>query len=227
MKINTLGIICLVSLYISQAYTHDVDLSDQLSSSQKDYIKNKIRLLNDYFKSKGIDKQFTENDIYDLLNTRMNKHIQDKNIDIHIIHKKNETQPVRNNTTHPPKNNTTHPPKNNTTHPPKNNTTHPPKNNTTHPPKNNTTHPPKNNTTHPPKNNTTHPPKNNTTHPPNYEKIDSLSKVFQLKKAFIPVWILNPLYYIIEKLIQFFAYLVEEGDFYELEPPVHYYDYSV
>ncbi|TNN13460.1 Antigen 10-3 isoform 1 [Schistosoma japonicum] len=187
MKINTLGIICLVSLYISQAYTHDVDLRDQLSSNQKDYIKNKIRLLNDYFKSKGIDKQFTEKDIYDLLNTRMNKHIQDKNIDIHIIHKKNETQPVRNNTTHPPKNNTTHPPKNNTTHP----------------------------------------PKNNTTHPPNYEKIDSLSKVFQLKKAFIPVWILNPLYYIIEKLIQFFAYLVEEGDFYELEPPVHYYDYSV
>nr|AAW26729.1 SJCHGC02008 protein [Schistosoma japonicum] len=224
MKINPLGIICLVSLYISQAYTHDVDLRDQLSPSQKDYMKTKIRLLNEYLKSLGNDKHFTEKDIYDLLNTRMNKHIQDKNIDIHIIHKKNKTQPVKNNTTHHPKLNDEHV------------TT---KNIDIHIIHN------RKNKTQPVKNNTTHHPnytnndllmlneylkslgKKNKTQPVNYEKIDSLSKVFQLKKAFMPVWTLNPLYYIIEKLIQIFAYLVQDDDFYELEPPVHYYDYSV
>nr|AAX27363.1 unknown [Schistosoma japonicum] len=59
MKINTLGIICLVSLYISQAYTHDVDLRDQLSSNQKDYTNNDLLMLNEYLKSLGNDKHFT------------------------------------------------------------------------------------------------------------------------------------------------------------------------
>nr|AAW24951.1 SJCHGC02009 protein [Schistosoma japonicum] len=217
MKINTLGIICLVSLYISQAYTHDVDLRDQLSSNQKDYTNNDLLMLNEYLKSLGNDKHFTEKDIYDLLNTRMNKHIQDN--------RKNKTQPVKNNTTHPPKLNDEHVTTNHHTNPTTMN---------------------RKNKTQPVKNNTTHPPnytnndllmlneylkslgnRKNKTQPANYEKIDSLSKVFQLKKAFMPVWTLNPLYYIIEKLIQIFAYLVQDDDFYELEPPIHYYDYSV
>ncbi|TNN12261.1 hypothetical protein EWB00_003881, partial [Schistosoma japonicum] len=50
------------------------------------YTNNDLLMLNEYLKSLGNDKHFTEKDIYDLLNTRMNKHIQDKNIDIHIIH---------------------------------------------------------------------------------------------------------------------------------------------
>nr|AAW24713.1 SJCHGC01892 protein [Schistosoma japonicum] len=157
----------------------------------------------------------------------MNKHIQDKNIDIHIIHnRKNKTQPVKNNTTHPPKLNDEHVTTNHHINP----TTM--KNIDIHIIHN------RKNKTQPVKNNTTHPPnytnndllmlneylkslgnRKNKTQPVNYEKIDSLSKVFQLKKAFMPVWILNPLYYIIEKLIQIFAYLVQDDDFYELEPP--------
>nr|AAW24892.1 SJCHGC02013 protein [Schistosoma japonicum] len=190
MKINTLGIICLVSLYISQAYTHDVDLRDQLSSSQKDYTKNDLRLLNDYLKSLGIDKHFTEKDIYDLLNTRMNKHIQDKNIDIHIIHnRKNKTQPVKNNTTHPPKLNDEHVTTNHHINPTtmknidihiihnRKNKTQPVKNNTTHPPKLNDEHVTTNHHINPTtmknidihiihnRKNKTQPVKNNTTHP--------------------------------------------------------------
>ncbi|KAK4473030.1 hypothetical protein MN116_004224 [Schistosoma mekongi] len=180
MKIVSLGIVCLVSLYILQAYSYIVDLRDQLSQRQKNNIQEKIRLLNDYLKSKGINKQFTENDIYKLLSNRLNRHIQDQNIDIHIIQTNNNTHPVKNNTTHPPKLNNKY-------------------------------------------FNINH-NKNETSK--NYKKIQSISEVFQPKKPLFPVWILNPTYYIIEKVIQFLGYLVQDDGYYELEAPRHYYDYS-
>ncbi|CAH8441215.1 unnamed protein product [Schistosoma curassoni] len=143
MKLFFISIIGIFSLLISQeyGYTVDINLND---AKQKQHLITKLNSLNQYLQSRGINKQFTEDEFYKIIYDRLNKHIEDEKSDVRII-----------------------------------------------------------------------------------EKVHSISDIFFFNKPWIPLWIVNPLYYIAEKFVQLMAFLLVDDNIRELQMPEYYYDTSI
>ncbi|CAH8441199.1 unnamed protein product [Schistosoma curassoni] len=78
MNIYVTGILCTIGLIISQGFTATTNLpEDQL---------DELNIINKYLKLKGINKQFTEDDLQELLNNN--------EIDKHLVKKIDNTHPI-------------------------------------------------------------------------------------------------------------------------------------
>ncbi|CAH8437907.1 unnamed protein product [Schistosoma intercalatum] len=78
MNIYITGILCTIALIISQGFTATTNLpEDQL---------DELNIINKYLKLKGINKQFTEDDLQELLNNN--------ETDKHLVKKINNTHPI-------------------------------------------------------------------------------------------------------------------------------------
>ncbi|CAH8435367.1 unnamed protein product [Schistosoma turkestanicum] len=173
---------------------------DKYRKTLEIYLRPKLDSLNKYLKSKGVNKQFTEEEFYGML--------FDKDSDIHIIHNKPTTQPVK-------KDNQTH-------HTQKNPTTQPVKkdDHKEQEKKNPTTQPVKKDDHKEHQQSSTierRLPKRN-----NNETLVgpfSLSNILFFNKPFVPLWI-------IKKFFQILGHLLDDN-YAELEAPTHYYDASI
>uniref|UniRef100_P13492-2 Isoform 2 of Antigen 10-3 n=1 Tax=Schistosoma mansoni TaxID=6183 RepID=P13492-2 len=59
------------------------------------------------------------------------------------------------------------------------------------------------------------------------DKPKSIADIFLINKPKVPLWIVNPLYYMVEKFVQIMGYLLEDDDTLELNLPKYYYDKSI
>ncbi|CAH8492004.1 unnamed protein product [Schistosoma rodhaini] len=59
------------------------------------------------------------------------------------------------------------------------------------------------------------------------DKPQSIADIFLINNPKVPLWIVNPLYYIVEKFVQIMGYLLEDDDTLELNLPKDYYDNSI
>ncbi|CAH8440485.1 unnamed protein product [Schistosoma rodhaini] len=59
------------------------------------------------------------------------------------------------------------------------------------------------------------------------DKPQSIADIFLINKPKVPLWIVNPLYYMVEKFVQIMGYLLEDDDTLELNLPKYYYDKSI
>ncbi|CAH8441297.1 unnamed protein product [Schistosoma margrebowiei] len=170
MKLSIIGIICIFSLLISQeyGYTIDVNMSDL---KQKQYVRAKLDSLNQYLQSRGINKQFTEDEFYKIIYDRLNNHIENEKGDVRIIEKDVPKRPVPNINDNQP----------------------------------------------------IQKPIDNETS----DEFHSISDIFFFNKPWVPLWIVNPLYYMTEKFMQIMAFLLEDDNIREVQMPTYYYDTSI
>ncbi|CAH8481808.1 unnamed protein product [Schistosoma bovis] len=161
MKLFFISIIGIFSLLISQeyGYTVDINLND---AKQKQHLITKLNSLNQYLQSRGINKQFTEDEFHKIIYDRLNKHIEDEKSDVRIIEKEVSKRPVQKHVD------------------------------------------------------------NETS-----DRFHSISDIFIFNKPWIPLWIVNPLYYIAEKFMQIMAFLLVDDNIRELQMPEYYYDTSI
>ncbi|CAH8491917.1 unnamed protein product [Schistosoma rodhaini] len=59
------------------------------------------------------------------------------------------------------------------------------------------------------------------------DKPQSIADIFLINNPKVPLWIVNPLYYMVEKFVQIMGYLLEDDDTLELNLPKDYYDNSI
>ncbi|CAI2723042.1 unnamed protein product [Schistosoma spindalis] len=229
MKTFFIGIIGIISLLISQEYGYTVDINMN-NPKQKQYLRSKLNSLNEYLRSREINKQFTEDEFYKIIYDRINKHIEDENTDIHII-EKTDKQPIQKEVSKRP---VTKPVNNGTS----DKTDKQPiqkevsKRPVTKPVNNGTSDKTDKQPIQKPVNNGTsdktdkqpiQKPVNNGTS----DKSHSISDIFFSNKPTVPLWIVNPLYYITEKFIQILAFLLQDDNVVELQMPTYYYDTSI
>ncbi|CAI2723043.1 unnamed protein product [Schistosoma spindalis] len=246
MKTFFIGIIGIISLLISQEYGYTVDINMN-NPKQKQYLRSKLNSLNEYLRSREINKQFTEDEFYKIIYDRINKHIEDENTDIHII-EKTDKQPIQKEVSKRP---VTKPVNNGTsdktdkqpiqkevskrpvTKPVNNGTSDKTDKQPIQKPVNNGTSdktdkqpiqkPVNNGTSDKTDKQPIQKPVNNGTS----DKSHSISDIFFSNKPTVPLWIVNPLYYITEKFIQILAFLLQDDNVVELQMPTYYYDTSI
>ncbi|CAH8439975.1 unnamed protein product [Schistosoma haematobium] len=161
MKLFLISIIGIFSLLVSQEYGYTVDINVN-DAKQKQHLITKLNSLNQYLQSRGINKQFTEDEFYKIIYDRLNKHIEDEKSDVRIIEKEVSKRPVQKHVD------------------------------------------------------------NETS-----DRFQSISDIFIFNKPWIPLWIVNPLYYITEKFMQIMAFLLVDDNIRELQMPAYYYDTSI
>ncbi|CAH8439141.1 unnamed protein product [Schistosoma intercalatum] len=94
MKLFFISIIGIFSLLISQEYGYTVDINLK-DAKQKQHLITKLNSLNQYLQSRGINKQFTEDEFYKIIYDRLNNHIEDQKTDVRIIEKEVSKRPVQ------------------------------------------------------------------------------------------------------------------------------------
>uniref|UniRef100_A0A5K4F4B1 Secreted protein n=1 Tax=Schistosoma mansoni TaxID=6183 RepID=A0A5K4F4B1_SCHMA len=180
MKLVSISLIGIFSLLISQEYGYLIDIKHINSPNQKQYVRDKMNLLNEYLTSRNIKKQFTEEEFSRLINSMLKKHIEDKNVDIRIIENKKDKHPTQ-----------------------------------------------KTSDTHTIKRTTPKPTTPKQINDGTSDKPKSIADFFLINKPKVPLWIVNPLYYMVEKFVQIMGYLLEDDDTLELNLPKYYYDKSI
>ncbi|CAH8437950.1 unnamed protein product [Schistosoma intercalatum] len=188
MKLFFISIIGIFSLLISQEYGYTVDINLK-DAKQKQHLITKLNSLNQYLQSRGINKQFTEDEFYKIIYDRLNNHIEDQKTDVRIIEKEVSKRPVQKHAD--------------------------------------------NETSvsmhdkQPIQKEVSKRPVQKHADNETSVRFQSISDIFFFNKPSIPLWIVNPLYYITEKFMQIMAFLLVDDNIRELQMPEYYYDTSI
>nr|AAP13803.1 developmentally regulated antigen 10.3 precursor [Schistosoma mansoni] len=200
MNIYLIGILCIVGLIISQGST--------ANGSPLDDRFNDVNTIN--------KKQFTEEEFSRLINSMLKEYIEDNKKDKHPTQKTTPkpTTPKQINDGTSDKTSDTHTIKRTTPKP-------------TTPKQINDGTSDKTSDTHTIKRTTPKPTTPKQINDGTSDKPKSIADIFLINKPKVPLWIVNPLYYMVEKFVQIMGYLLEDDDTLELNLPKYYYDKSI
>ncbi|CAH8484049.1 unnamed protein product [Schistosoma bovis] len=215
MKLFFISIIGIFSLLISQeyGYTVDINLND---AKQKQHLITKLNSLNQYLQSRGINKQFTEDEFHKIIYDRLNKHIEDEKSDVRIIEKEVSKRPVQKHVDNETSDSM------HDKQPIQKEVSKRPVQKHVDNETSDSMH-----DKQPIQKEVSKRPVQKHVDNETSDRFHSISDIFIFNKPWIPLWIVNPLYYIAEKFMQIMAFLLVDDNIRELQMPEYYYDTSI